>query len=94
MDIVSARHKGLTRLLETNNSSGFRADMVPKLRRVLTALLSARKMDSLGSLPGWRLHQLKGNRAGTWSISITGNWRLTFKESGGTITELDLEDYH
>ena len=44
--------------------------------------------------PGWRIHQLKGDRAGTWSISVRGNWRLTFDIRQNEICDLDLEDYH
>ena len=43
---------------------------------------------------GWRIHRLKGNRAGDWSISVSGNWRLTFGVAGGAIVNLNLEDYH
>jgi proteic killer suppression protein len=51
-------------------------------------------MDGLQGPPGWRIHQLRGDRAGTWSISVSGNWRITFRIEGGEIKELDLEDYH
>jgi proteic killer suppression protein len=44
--------------------------------------------------PGWRVHQLGGDRAGTWSISVGGNWRLTFEVRQNEICNLDLEDYH
>jgi toxin HigB-1 len=43
--------------------------------------------------PGWRVHQLRGDRAGTWSISVSSNWRLTFDIRQGEICNLDLEDY-
>ena len=43
---------------------------------------------------GWRIHRLKGDRAGDWSISVSGNWRLTFVIVGGAIVNLNLEDYH
>jgi len=44
--------------------------------------------------PGWRIHQLKGDRAGTWSISVSGNWRITFDIKQGEICNLNLKDYH
>ena len=44
--------------------------------------------------PGWRVHQLSGDRAGTWSLSVSGNWRITFDLKDGEIHNLDLEDYH
>jgi proteic killer suppression protein len=45
-------------------------------------------------LPGFRLHQLKGDRAGTSSVWVSGNWRITFKFAGGDAHDVDLEDYH
>ncbi|MEI2383920.1 type II toxin-antitoxin system RelE/ParE family toxin [Breoghania sp. JC706] len=65
-----------------------------RIRNVLAALISAPSMDDLRGPPGWRIHQLAGERAGTWSISVSGNWRLTFELDGGRIERLDLEDYH
>lgn len=44
--------------------------------------------------PGWHIHQLRGDRAGTWSVSVSGNWRLTFDIENGEVCDLDLEDYH
>ena len=64
------------------------------VRRILTALLSAQDIEGLQGPPGWRIHQLTGDRAGTWSISVSGNWRLTFKIDDETVTELNLEDSH
>jgi toxin HigB-1 len=46
------------------------------------------------NIPGFRLHELKGNRADTWSISVSGNWRLTFKFRDGHVHDLDYDDYH
>jgi len=51
-------------------------------------------MDNLNGPPGWRIHLLTGDRAKTWSISASGNWRITFEIEGGEISDLDLEDYH
>ena len=44
--------------------------------------------------PGWRIHQLSGERQNEWSISVSGNWRITFAERDGVIERLNLEDYH
>ncbi len=46
------------------------------------------------NLPGFRLHQLKGDRRGTWAIDISGNWRLAFKFQDGDALDVNLEDYH
>ena len=64
------------------------------MRRILTALVLAPDPERMLAPPSWRLHQLKGDRAGTWSISVSGNWRLTFRLEDGEIAGLNLEDYH
>lgn len=94
MDIVSVRHKGLRDLLERNDPKGLPAQKLKRIRNILTALVLAEDMDRLTGPPGWRIHELKGNRAGFWSISISGNWRLTFRIEDDHIADLDLEDYH
>jgi toxin HigB-1 len=45
-------------------------------------------------IPGFRLHPLKGKRSGTWAISVSGNWRLTFRFEDGHVLDLNYEDYH
>ncbi|MFN7921262.1 MAG: type II toxin-antitoxin system RelE/ParE family toxin [Bryobacteraceae bacterium] len=94
MDIRSVRHRGVLRLLEDDDPRELRPDMVQRLRNVLAVLIAATDMDQVQGPPGWRIHQLKGDRAGTWSIRVTGNWRLTFDLDQGEICDLDLEDYH
>jgi toxin HigB-1 len=92
--ILSVRHKGLKRLIEDDDERGIRPDLAQRVRRILTALLSADGIEGLAGPPGWRIHQLSGDRAGTWSISVSGNWRITFNLDGDTVTDLNLEDYH
>ena len=94
MRIRSVRHKGLRRLLEDNDNRGIRHDLVNRVRNILAALVAAQDMNGVEGPPGWRIHQLTGDRAGTWSISVSGNWRLTFEIQKGEICDLDLEDYH
>ena len=94
MQIQSVHHKGLKRFLEDDDDRGIRRDLVGRVRNVLTVLIAAADMDGIQGPPGWRIHQLSGDRAGTWSISISGNWRITFDIEQGKITNLDLEDYH
>ncbi len=94
MQIQSIRHKGLKRFVEDDNSKGLRRDLVDRIRNILTAIIVAEDLTSLQSLPGWRVHPLTGDRKGTWSISVSGNWRITFKLEGDDILNLDLEDYH
>jgi toxin HigB-1 len=93
--IRSVQHRGLLRLIEDDDSRELRPDLAKRLRNILAALIVADDMTQVAGPPGWRVHRLKGDRAGTWSISVSGNWRLTFDvEGGGDICNLDLEDYH
>ncbi len=59
----------------------------------LAALETAQSIDDM-DIPGFRLHPLKGRRAGTWSISVSRNWRITFRFDHGDIYDVDYEDYH
>lgn len=94
MKIRTITHRGLKRLVENNEDRELRRDLVARIRRVITALVLAPDAPGILGPPGWRIHRLAGDRAGTWSISVSGNWRITFKADGDEITELDLEDYH
>ena len=94
MDVVSIRHKGLRTFYEQDDTKGLKQDQVRRVRAVLTVLHAATTVAELATPPGWRLHELKGDRAGTWSISISGNWRLTFRVVDDQIHDMDLEDYH
>lgn len=91
--IESFRHKGLQRLFKTGNSSGVLAVHAKRLRIQLAALDSAVTIDDM-DIPGFRLHPLTGDMKGRWSISVSGNWRVTFEFRGGNVYVLDYEDYH
>ena len=94
MEIRSIKHRGLRRFLEENDPREIRSDLVNRTRNILTVLITASDMSGVQGPPGWRIHQLTGDRAGTWSISVSGNWRITFGIIDGEITDLNLEDYH
>jgi proteic killer suppression protein len=94
MIIRSVRHRGLRRFLEEDDHRGIRRDLINRIRNILAALVAAEDMSGVAGPPGWRIHQLTGARAGTWSISVSGNWRITFDLEEGEICNLDLEDYH
>lgn len=94
MQIASVRHRGLRRLIEDDDHRGIRSDLVNRVRNILAALIAAAEMGGVQGPPGWRIHQLTGDRAGAWSISASGNWRITFELRDGEIHNLDLEDYH
>jgi toxin HigB-1 len=94
MRILTVRHRGLRLLLEEDDDRGVRGDLVTRVRNVLTVLVAAADMDGVRGPPGWRIHRLSGDRAGTWSISVSGNWRVTFEVRADGIHALDLEDDH
>ncbi len=91
--IKSIKHKGLRRLFESGSTSGVQASHAKRLRMQLTALDTAQMIDDM-DLPGFRLHPLKGELSGRWSITVSGNWRLTFEFQDGNAYVLDYEDYH
>ena len=91
--IKSFSHKGLRKLFESGSTSGIQASHAKRLRMQLAALDTAQTIDDM-DLPGFRLHPLKGNLAGRWSITVSGNWRLTFEFRDGNAYVLDYEDYH
>lgn len=91
--IRSFKHKGLARFFETGSKAGVQAQHAERLRLVLgrlSASTAPADMDLLGS----RLHPLKGERKGTWSVWVSGNWRVTFKFVGKDAEVVDYEDYH
>ena len=69
---------------------------IEKVRNILSFLQAMTDADELRTIPSWRAHQLTGDRKGTWSLTVTKNWRLTFRidETDGEIVDLDYEDYH
>ncbi|MDE0365159.1 MAG: type II toxin-antitoxin system mRNA interferase toxin, RelE/StbE family [Gammaproteobacteria bacterium] len=91
---MRVRHKGLRALAEQNQARQLPQDLVPKLKRVLTLLDEARHPGDLAEQPGYRLHPLKGDMAGLWSIRVSGNWRVVFGFEDSEAVDVDLVDYH
>jgi proteic killer suppression protein len=91
--IRSFRHKGLERFFLKGNKSGIQAKNAARLRLIL-GRLSASTAASDMDLPGLYLHPLSGDRAGTWSVRVSGNWRVTFRFVDGDAELVDYEDYH
>ena len=91
--IISFRHKGLRRLHETGSTAGVRPEQAFRIQRVLTTLDRISTAEE-ADLPNFGLHALKGKLQTYWSISISGNWRLTFRMQGSDAADLDLVDYH
>jgi proteic killer suppression protein len=91
--ILSYRHKGLKKFAETGSKSGIQPKHAERLRRLLTALDVASRAEDM-SAPGSGLHSLKGNLGGHWSVTVSGNWRMTFAFDGEDAVLVDYLDYH
>lgn len=91
--IKGFRHKGIKKFFETGSKKGIQPDHAEKLSRQLTALNEADEVDDM-DFPGWDLHPLKGNLKDHWSVSVNGNWRMTFKFENGDAWLVDYQDYH
>ncbi len=72
---------------------GVQARHAKKLRMQLAALDTAQVIEDL-DIPGYRLHQLKGEMKGLWSITVSANWRITFAFNEGQVYIVNYEDYH
>ncbi|MGA2049305.1 MAG: type II toxin-antitoxin system RelE/ParE family toxin [Terracidiphilus sp.] len=96
MKIRDFAHKGLKRLYEEDNAKGVPADAADKLRKMLAFLDAMLEEEELFLLPTWKAHKLTGDRKGTWSLTVTGNLRMTFRIDlvEREIYVLNLEDYH
>jgi proteic killer suppression protein len=91
--IKSFEHKGLRQFFETGSTAGIQAQHAPRLGRMLRALDAAAQASDMG-FPGWNLHPLKGDFRGHWAVSVSGNWRLTFRFDGSDAVLIDYLDYH
>ncbi|MCK6406012.1 MAG: type II toxin-antitoxin system RelE/ParE family toxin [Rhodocyclaceae bacterium] len=91
--IKTFQHKGLKAFFETGNKTGIQPHHAAKLRRQLARLDVAKTADDM-KLPGWGLHSLTGNLAGHYSVTVNGNWRLTFMFEGEDAVLVDYQDYH
>lgn len=91
--IISFIHKGLEKFYTGRRTSGIQAKHASRLRLILSNLDQAESPDDM-DLPGLRLHQLKGKRKGIWSVSVSGNWRVTFRFAGRDVEIVNYEDYH
>ncbi len=92
--IESIRHKALRRYFESGSAKGLVGD-VARLRKLLVFIDAAASLDELLVPPNFGLHPLVGDRKGQWAMTVTRNWRLTFRlNDEGAIIEMDLEDYH
>ena len=90
---VSFRHKGLEAFYRSGTTKGIQPAHAAKLGRILTLLEVAAGVPDL-NLPGLKLHPLKGDMRGHWSIWVNGNWRVTFRFLDSDVELVDYQDYH
>ena len=91
--IRSFRHKGVERFFKSGSRAGIQAAHAPRLARQLSALDAATRPEDMNR-PGWDWHPLKGSLSEHWSVSVNGNWRLTFAFENGDAILVDYQDYH
>lgn len=95
MQIESIRHKALRRFAETGSPKGLPSGSVDRLRNMLAYLGAIGAEEELRVPPNFGAHKLTGDRDGEWALTVTRNWRMTFRISAsGAIEGMDLEDYH
>ena len=96
MKIRNVIHRGLRRFIERNDASGLAPPTVEKVRNIVTFLQDMDDAQELRDVTSWKAHQLTGDRKGTWSLSVTRNWRITFEidKPQKEIFDLDYQDYH
>lgn len=96
MRIRNVIHRGLKRFIERDDASGLAPAVVEKVRNIVSFLQDMQDEEELQDVQSWKAHQLRGDRKGTWSLSVTRNWRMTFgiDRAASEIIDLDYEDYH
>ena len=91
---MQIRRKGLQALAEKDDPRKVPSNPSPRLRRIPTVLDEAQQLGDVATRPGYRWHPLKGDLAGLWSISVSGNWRVVFRFKDNEVVDVDLLDYH
>ena len=91
--ILGFRHRGLARLYERGDRRRIPPEHADKIERILARLDVAEQPSDM-DLPGYRLHPLRGEFSGLWSVRVSGNWRIVFRFDGGNVRDVDFVDYH
>jgi toxin HigB-1 len=91
--IRTFKHSGIEKFFLNGSKAGIQPKHAKKLTLQLGALDAAKRPEDM-NLPGWSWHELKGQMAGRWAVSVNGNWRLTYAFEGGDAILVDYEDYH
>lgn len=87
------KHRGLKRLYERGDRSQVNPSHVARIVDILGRLDTAETSAAL-NLPGYMLHPLKGDLKGSWSVRVSGNWRVTFRFADGDVFDVNLVDDH
>lgn len=91
--IKSFRHKGLERFFTKTDRSKIDAKQADRIRRLLDRLDAATRPEDM-DLPGYSFHGLAPKSKGVYAVSVSGNWRITFRFEAGDAVDVKLEDYH
>jgi len=92
--IKTFRHKGLQAFFEKGSKAGIQAAHAPRLGAMLRRLNETTNVQGM-NLPGWVLHPLKARELkGHYSVTVNGNWRMTFTLDGTDAVLVDYQDYH
>jgi len=91
--VRSFRHKGLERLFLHDDGSKLPPDMVQRIKVILSTLQAAQEIEGM-NIPTFRLHPLKGQLKGFYSVTVRANWRIIFRFEGGEAFDIDFVDYH
>jgi len=91
--ILTFKHRGLERFFKRGDHSGIITKTEVRTERILDRLDTVARPDDM-NIPGFKFHQLSGTRKGAYAVTVTGNWRITFRFDGKDAIDVDLEDYH
>lgn len=91
--VVNFKHKGLEKFFLSGSIVGIQAKHEKRLQIILSRLQASTSPKDM-NLPGLRLHELKGKRKGTWTVTVSGNWRVNFEFEGVDAINVNYEDYH
>ncbi|MFA7279660.1 MAG: type II toxin-antitoxin system RelE/ParE family toxin [Sterolibacterium sp.] len=91
--IKTFKHRGLERFFKKGDHRGIMAKSESRIERLLDRLDAVVRPEDM-NIPGYKFHQLSGDREETYAVSVSGNWRITFRFDGQDAIDVDLEDYH
>lgn len=93
--IKTFKHEGLKLLWQTNKSNKLPADQLSRIKQMLEVIDSSQFVpQDFEFFVSWRIHPLKGNLKGMWSLTVKENWRITFRFDGQNAFDVDYLDYH